>query len=500
MRPQPTIAPPSADEVSKLVADDSGRDETAKTEARQKRAEWLKTRGLVEQVRKYKLITPLFGGGVVAGVNDDVTPISGKAIRGHMRFWWRATRAGRFNADLEAMLEFESRLFGAAATEGEPRDSKVQVSISEVTEIASAAVRRNQPYYQRHRVSDGWQQMTYAAFPFQDNPQYVTYDISFKVTISFPETIKDKAGVDIFISPEINAALWAWETFGGVGARTRRGFGALLCTSSAGYKAKVESIESRIQQELNTHVADGVCHPDVPHVSKDLSFIVVGREGGRGQTAQRNPYSSAEEAWEELIRRLKEFRQARTGAGGRGRSKWPEPEKIRRITGHRLKDHLENGVLHSHAEDIALKDIESFPRGQFGLPIIFQFKRDQKNQVAPNNPNLDPVDTTLKGGPIGSTGKFRERLASPLILRPLACGNNEAVGLAIILRAPRRPPEGLCLVGNGVEESVSADLVRQDALKIEPVKSFAALKADGDEIDVLEAFLDEKLRFKEKKK
>lgn len=500
MRPQPTIAPPSLDELSDLIVDDSGRDEAAKNRARQVRVEWLKRRGLAEQVRKYKLITPLFGGGVVAGVNDDVTPISGKAIRGHLRFWWRATRAGQFNADLKAMKDFESRLFGAAASEENPLDSQVQVSVSEVTDIKGAGVRRKQPYFQRHRVSEGWQQMTYAAFPFQDNPQFVTYDISFKVTVSFPERIKDKSGRDVLLRPEINAALWAWETFGGIGARTRRGFGALLCTTSAGYKANAESIENRIKKDLNTNLADGNCHPDVPHLSKDLSFVVVGREDGTGQAATRRPFGSADEAWEELIRRLKEFRQTRTGTGGRGRTRWPEAEKIRRITQHRLQDHFENGALHNHPEDPSLKDIESFPRGQFGLPIIFQFKRDQKNQDNSNDPNLDPIDTTLKGGPVDSTGKFRERLASPLILRPLACGNNEAVGLAIILKAPRKPPEEICLVGNGVEELVSTDLVKEEALKIEPLRSFAALKADGEQIDVLEAFFYEKLRLKEKKK
>lgn len=39
-----------------------------------------------------RLVTPLFGGGVEAGVPDPVTPIRGCAIRGQLRFWWRVTR------------------------------------------------------------------------------------------------------------------------------------------------------------------------------------------------------------------------------------------------------------------------------------------------------------------------------------------------------------------------------------------------------------------------
>ena len=66
--------------------------------------------------RKYELITPLFGGGVEAGKNDNITPISGKVIRGHLRFWWRATRGGQFNGDLEAMKAREAEIWGAAST------------------------------------------------------------------------------------------------------------------------------------------------------------------------------------------------------------------------------------------------------------------------------------------------------------------------------------------------------------------------------------------------
>ena len=49
----------------------------------------------ITQVREYELITPLFGGGVNPGEADPVTIIRGTAIRGHLRFWWRACRGGR---------------------------------------------------------------------------------------------------------------------------------------------------------------------------------------------------------------------------------------------------------------------------------------------------------------------------------------------------------------------------------------------------------------------
>lgn len=39
-----------------------------------------------------QIITPLFGGGVEAGMPDETMPIRATAIRGQLQFWWRATR------------------------------------------------------------------------------------------------------------------------------------------------------------------------------------------------------------------------------------------------------------------------------------------------------------------------------------------------------------------------------------------------------------------------
>jgi len=41
----------------------------------------------ITETRSYRLITPLFGGGVKAGVNDPITPIRASGIRGQLRFY-----------------------------------------------------------------------------------------------------------------------------------------------------------------------------------------------------------------------------------------------------------------------------------------------------------------------------------------------------------------------------------------------------------------------------
>ena len=104
------------------------------------------------------------------------------------------------------------------------------------------------------------------------------------------------------------------------------------------------------------------------------------------------------------MQHLRDFRQkpgiARFGRWpSPGRSKWPEPDSIREITGmhsrstrgHRCNDHIPNN-----------KARVSFPRAQFGLPIIFKFKDERCG---------DPYQTELL--PSGY-----KRVASPIILLP----------------------------------------------------------------------------------
>jgi CRISPR-associated protein Cmr1 len=86
--------------------------------------------------RKYELITPLFGGGVEAKKNDDITLISGKTIRGHLRFWWRATRGGQFGGGTEGlkrMKEREAEIWGAASTPDKLSPSRVQIEVYNIS-------------------------------------------------------------------------------------------------------------------------------------------------------------------------------------------------------------------------------------------------------------------------------------------------------------------------------------------------------------------------------
>lgn len=65
-----------------------------------------------------EVITPLFGGGVEPGVNDPITLVRPSTIRGHLRFWWRATRRERFDT-VAGLRQREEKIWGRRTTRAE---------------------------------------------------------------------------------------------------------------------------------------------------------------------------------------------------------------------------------------------------------------------------------------------------------------------------------------------------------------------------------------------
>ena len=67
---------------------------------------------------------------------------------------------------------------------------------------------------------------------------------------------------------------------------------------------------------------------------------------------------------------------------------------------------------------------DAFPRAELGLPIVFHFQGQG-----------EPPDTVLYPDN-DSEGRKRERMASPLILKPLALQSGESVPLILRLKTP----------------------------------------------------------------
>jgi len=395
--------------------------------------------GVFTETRKYELITPLYGGGEKPAKPDSVTVVRATEVRGHLRFWWRATRGGGFNGNLEKMKAAEEKIWGSSGEKGKPGPSPVIITVFDAKK--GAMKKEQEKNGKKAYIGDPRSYWSYVAFPLRDSKGEVCEGVSFSLEIKYPDKLKD----------DIEAALWAWETFGGIGARTRRGFGALKRTDIT--SPSRGQVAAEIKTGLQKYVVAGTHPAGVPNLVGNLKFKVLLE-------------SNAVTAWENLFHKLKEFRQNRNkgSSSGFGRSKWPEPDSIRRLPG------MTSAPEHSKR----LNDVDKFPRAKFGLPIIFEFKDKAKDGKAG-----DPVKTTLEG-------QDHDRLASPLILRPIACSDG-AVGLAAVLEwetvnsnEPYTPPGGLKLKGALRDPKVLSDLTQEEADKISPL--------DG-ETDVFEAFL-----------
>jgi CRISPR-associated protein Cmr1 len=402
-----------------------------------------------------RLITPQFGGGFDAGENDPLRPISPKGIRGQLRFWWRVVMAsGLLNptglSPVDLMSLREAEIFGSTELPS-PFDVSVAgpgVGIPEVRRFND-----HPPYGFRGRGSPE----AYALFPAIEGEKQdlLREGLVFQLVIHWCDAVAfaRRAGTEAKrrddhnheqtserpwpepwkdlreVRQHVDAALWAWLNFGGVGARTRRGLGAVA--------------------------------------TDDARFSLVG-SGGRFRhvipimTIFLGPSVSIANAemvaWGESLKLYQGFRQ--NFRGGRhpkrltpsvpGRSFWPEPDSLRDITGCALRRSGAAGTApavpseidtHDHSTPIVPPGaIPGFPRALLGLPIIFHFSdgpgRDGFGRDRPPVRSKDPATAQLVPAVLDAHGQHAagERMASPVITRPMKVQGRWCPAV-IILRA-----------------------------------------------------------------
>jgi CRISPR-associated protein Cmr1 len=414
---------------------------------------------MIVETREYELITPLFGGGVEPNTPDPVTTIRATEIRGHLRFWWRATRGGQFKT-IEELKAKEDEIWGAAAKfdkQGIPFGaSDVSIEVSKASQG-----KPDTPFM----VEGSKQKPTLVARPETRIPSYVAFplqppkaeqepgmeikpvytNINFIVKIQYPKKYK----------LEVDAAVWAWETFGGLGARTRRGFGALNFTKlnnkivDKSYTRDKDSFNSWIKEHLEKFIEKEDWPQNIPHLSKKIKISTL-------YNLENDAYS----AWRKLIYKLSYFRQYRIDKetlknNKYGHSDWPEPNAIRKAFGRSSKG--------PHAN----RNIHKFPRAQFGLPIIFHM---------PHDANLS---TTL-AGEMKIGGETKSRLASSLILKPIVVSNG-AIGIGVLLEGTSLP-----LPLKLKNQSPPTEFQADPTLEPNEAQQITLLKGEK---DVLKAFL-----------
>lgn len=373
------------------------------------------------------VVTPMFGGGwdtadaqkPVAGYRDDDLPLRPATIRGHLRFWWRACVAHTF-ATPESLFATEELIWGSTARhsgstiDGGPSGLSVSVTILDKGEGARYATschfQRNAGNYRLGNRTD-WP--SYVLFPFADATTFTSESDCRKSLGAAPEVARLGARFRLELTPspgakldnnrlraEAERAIWAWIAFGGVGARTRRGCGSLWCAKDhldpqgeSNRFAPQTDAYAWITTKADTHILAQLPSPL-------NSFQTLMPKLHAAEVRLKGRPVSTDEAWKAAVNEMSVFRQGdgvgRNGA--RGASFWPEANSIRTPGPNGFFSRLNLG----------------------GGPIVFQrLWGNPRHQVT-----LEPSETGMS------------RMASPIVLKPLAISSTQAVPLALRLNAP----------------------------------------------------------------
>lgn len=322
---------------------------------------------------RLKTITPMFGGGYEAREPDDQVPVRAAAIRGQLRHWWRATAGAKCGSSAE-LFQREAEIWGAAAAEKLPGGpGRVSVQVSDVrrgrSATATEVIRKADP-------KNGPRHGTFL-FPFQEQKKQDIPAAGCLIGTEFTLSLR----YDSELAEDVESAVIAWVLFGGVGARTRRGCGALQASGWAGLPkspTEVRAWVGRFQSQPR----------------RDWPTIAVAFLGPAAHDAMA--------AWEALGRFWSAFRKGHIGE-----------IPYSPMSGGKWKDHARLKALRPNDREIRL--VKPF----LGLPIVYQqFKNDPRRPFAGT---LEPADS----------GRF----ASPVVLKPVAIGGSVFPGV-IALKSP----------------------------------------------------------------
>ncbi len=422
---------------------------------------------LVEIKVPLKTITPVLGGATRPQKVDDeqevdeVDGIRAPTVRGHLRFWWRALHGHQYETS-QKLYEAESALWGRAAGRGIGGRSLVEIMITskENKKIETYKLSKN----------DFHCNSFYALWPARADELWRP-GVCFTLSILCPQD-REKT---------IKNVVRAWILFGGYGGRTRRGVGSLTVDGEPTDWLPDAKTHANLRSALETLFETDIFAPLPGKLPTDVPLL-RGAELSVGEPSKSEPKA----AWTTAIGWLKEFRQGappqdttspedwarQRGDNQRpGRSNWPEADKVRQNSLPRGGLPWAHGPKHS--------PVPAWPRGGFGLPILGQFQKENRNGVhweKSLRPCTEPGNFQLQ---LAINGEKCDRLASPLIVKALPLANGEFLPCALWLnRAYPKNGEIVLVRNDKMTHPAPFDrlVAPKDTPHFKPLKNKASLK------------------------
>jgi len=338
-------------------------------------------------------ITPLFGGGYKTREYDELIPVRAPTVRGHLRFWWRATAGAQYSS-VDELYQAECDLWGGASTANQARVGKVAVRVKILSagkrksyrEIAPRATPKEGPLH-------GFFLFPLQAIKSENLPEAKGLEgVRFRLCLQYDSRLTDQQ------RKEVEAAVKAWLVFGGIGARTRRGCGALKARDAAWQLPNDPNQREEFIKRLLFHQGDNHAY-DYP--------TLVGATVLIGQ-----PQADPMTVWKELGRFWARFRKGHF------------PSDYKPMVGSKWNDYRQ--VLCKLSSNLG----RALPLAKpyLGLPIVYQEFRD-----ACFHGSIEPAQSG--------------RMASPVILKPVALDNGGFAPLILVMRTKK--PEQIKINGAG---------------------------------------------------
>lgn len=194
-----------------------------------------------------ELVTPAWLGGAGNGQSADDCRLRGSSLRGQLRWWWRTMHAGQIDhgtlSALEAALWGSSKHGGAIALRLETL-SIPKAMQSPLKKVANGKLEHNKSLYDRNKLTSEGKQDTpglaYAGYGVHEmsrgavKARYVLQPpASWGLALSarnshYPLEEDQGRSIDAeTVLEQARCALWLLCRFGGVGAKSRNGYGSL---------------------------------------------------------------------------------------------------------------------------------------------------------------------------------------------------------------------------------------------------------------------------------
>ena len=176
----------------------------------------------------YRVVTPLFS----AGVDPDRPELRAPSVKGVLRYWWRALAWSRCGGDLEAVQQQEDALFGSASG-GRSRVSMHLTLDGEppVTRVGDLldAPETGRPVGEGGRYL-GYGVMEAFASSRKDTKAGELTRACFRAPFDFTVWMRGRDLEEDDVA-SLRDALIALGTLGGLGARSRKGYGSVILRS-----------------------------------------------------------------------------------------------------------------------------------------------------------------------------------------------------------------------------------------------------------------------------